>query len=444
MGKSSKKTGGLGIKYDDEKYLKYLMSRGKVTSKWLFYQNYSRMISDLTSLDTDSIKYFNPDSDSYIGYLKFVLTSMVDINRMTAILNTSGGKYLLLDIHNVQNLDESESKSKLAVKYLIGDSIGQLLQQCSKNILNFMNLKLPSKLSLKNLLKTGHSNLTFFTVDELMSGEISRERWTEYFKKYFNCIDSQPVLDLSYLENIRSIPIVPNIQNVYQLTFVQNCFMEDFSFIRAIKNLNIVNFMYMPNLNNVNMPEIISDMARHKVNVFEIHTCFNITGAILYPLLKNLTCLNRLLLDSPCMKFQENRFKLEVIGKEWSELRTQQHNILEHIWINSEHLTLDFIDSLLEVLPNVQNIYLNDEVLAKVELYIKERYIDDDCFKFRSVSNRNLGFNISRNSYYFCGLDRHKYSSYNYSSAMKNIIKEKSPAQYREILAQEAYVENEL
>jgi hypothetical protein len=139
-----------------------------------------------------------------------------------------------------------------------------------------------------------------------------------------------------------------------------------------------------------------------------------------------MTNLEKLILDNPIMSCQENTYSTVIREEEWVAIDNSK---MEIVLINSDNLTLDYIDYMVKQFTGLKLFIMGHLVLTKLEENIIGGYDEKDKIIFRSYEDKS-SYVSTHKPLKIRNLIKNKYQA-PFSDSMLNIIKERNPTQYQ-------------
>lgn len=124
------------------------------------------------------------------------------------------------------------------------------------------------------------------------------------------------------------------------------------------------------------------------LEIINITYCCNMNIRILLPMLTYLPNLRKLLIKDENFNCQQSEYETIIKDAEWKTLLNYR-NRLEKIAIDSCNMTLDIVDYLLMVCPNVSDIILDSDIMNNLVNNIINGTNKDNTVCFRSITDLN-------------------------------------------------------
>lgn len=236
-------------------------------------------------------------------------------------------------------------------------------------------------------------------------------------------------LDLSGFHTL-SVDIIkngPGNKNITDIILYQNINIYDFSWLEKFVNLSLLSIWFINMIQDEHIETLVGKC--NKLTVFEIHHCYQVSGRCLIALSK-LPLLSRIIIDNDQLSCQSNPFSTVIKRNEWATIK---NNNVEFLMINSNNLTLDYIDFTLKSFMYLKKFVMNDIILDKLyknSVSGHEDKKDEYCVTFQSASDVSRGFVRYRDIKVF-DLLCSKVDDNVYSDSMLRVIKKQNPEKAR-------------
>ncbi len=245
----------------------------------------------------------------------------------------------------------------------------------------------------------------------------SQDEYVKLFEKYLKqCGD---VLNLTH--NYSVTPeilnqIDPLCHKIRQLVIYQNFQLSDFIWLEKFKSVKLLNLWYSHQIEQKHIEQMVEILP--ELDTFNLHSCCRVNLRILIPLLK-LSRLTKLCIDDRAFWCQKSIHEVFILPNEWRNLSCAS---LDKLAINSENLTLDVLDYILQVCPNLQHVLVDDGILQMITRNIVGGN-QPELVTFHSWQSPNKGFEISK-KVTFKNMYKDTYNSQMFSESMLKKIKE--------------------
>ena len=206
----------------------------------------------------------------------------------------------------------------------------------------------------------------------------------------------------------------------------QNNLVTRFEWILKLPALKTLSIWFSNQLED-NMLENLSAYGK-TIQELEFHFCYKLTGRALIEISK-LPLLDKLIMDNPVMSCQENTFETVIKPKEWRKI---ENSSLQLVMINSDNMTVDFIDYMLISFPNVERYVLSDKLIDKLHQDSAHGYEKDEII-FQSFADTSKGFKRYK-KVRMLNLLKNKVDRQKFSDSMLKIIEKNNPTQFAAIV----------
>lgn len=234
---------------------------------------------------------------------------------------------------------------------------------------------------------------------------------------------SGEVLDLSGLPNL-SENTFDGLHNKYQhpaKTIILNSsiHMVSMKWLKVFPNLRQLVLWHI----NVPFDNFPIHEYCPELEILEYHMCPNVSGRVLINTLKHPN-ISQFIIDNPVALFHEER-QLDhsvILDEEWESIPSTSK--ITRMMINSGNLSRDFIKPMLDHMPDLTNLILNDNILQQLEKNTSDGVLDEEI-SFHAESNTNSGFK-RRREVRVHELMKDMYGPV-FSKSMLEIIKKRAP-----------------
>ena len=375
--------------------------------------------SESIKIDRDEERQLNINREALgFGKLTYVYTVKLDKARFSALLSDET-RYYCIDNVLVES-EQSESSYYKSTIYII-DKIDKICQNIPSSLRSRLCLVKPQKAKLRNRDILALKQIV--SVDFIGRNDNQQQfLWNKYLEQSI----SSGTLDLSGLLMISSDNLIFSQESerkaalhIKTIILYQNNKIKSFDWLAQFPNVKTLSIWYFNTLGDNDINQIVNSTP--KLESFELHSCFNVTGRCLIPI-SRLNLLNRLMLDNPRMCCQENTYTTVIGPKEWAKL---SNHSLELIMINSDNVTLDFVSYLLTHFKGLTRMVLGLIVLNKIQSNMSNGY-EKESVVFQAFENPKNGFKLHK-TVRFTNLLKDQYDDEPYSKSMLEVIRRQNP-----------------
>jgi hypothetical protein len=245
----------------------------------------------------------------------------------------------------------------------------------------------------------------------------TQDEYVTLFEKYLKqCGD---LLNLTHNYSVTPeilAKVSPTSHKIRQLIVYQNFQLSDFMWMENFRSVRLLNLWYSHQIEQKHIEQMVEILP--ELDVFNLHSCCRVNLRILIPLLK-LSKLTKLAIDDPSFWCQKSIHEVFILPNEWRNLSCAS---LDKLALNSKNLTLDVLDYILQVCPNLQHVLVDDGNLQMITRNIVGGN-QPELITFHSWQSPNKGFEISK-KVTFKNMYKDTYNSQMFSESMLKKIKE--------------------
>jgi len=205
-----------------------------------------------------------------------------------------------------------------------------------------------------------------------------------------------------------------------EVVLYQNNRFHKFGWLKHFPKIKTLTLWYLNQVQDEDI-ELMVESAPH-LNTLEFHYCFQLTGRCIIPV-SGLLSLDKFILNNEKCGLQELTYETVITDTEWAAI---SNTSLTLVLIDSQNLTLDFIDLFLKSFKTVEHFIMNELVLDKLQKNSVDGCKDrEEPVTFHSVKDTKVGFKRYRDVKIYDQV-RNKTGNV-FSDAMLQKIKQRSP-----------------
>lgn len=401
----------------DREYKHWITRRCERHNCWLVVAKLGDMIShtDTTIIGPDETVVAHKDLPLTHDTLEYVYLVNFTEDRLITLVQDKQFYYLIDNTEYVSEEGVKDHRSKIlydtSIKKLVGRMSGSLRKKIGLLHIDKIKLKQTERKQLEGVVP----------IDFICKPHPAQ---VKLFRDYVNQ-DTRRV-DLSGLFILE--PKVIEDAAVWgkkdfgheEVVLYQNNRFHKFGWLKHFPNIKTLTLWYLNQVKDEDI-ELLVESAPN-LNALEFHYCFQLTGRCIIPVSK-LQHLDKLILNNERCELQELTYETVITDAEWT---TISNTSLTLVLIDSQNLTLDFIDLFLKSFKVVQHFIMNEIVLEKLQKNSADGCKDrEDPITFHSVKDTKVGFKRYRDVKIYDQV-RNKCGNV-FSDAMLNKIKQRSP-----------------
>lgn len=376
-----------------------IMSLIETRNGQLYFIHNTVVIEESDSEDEDEGNEGNEDEANTVR-----ITSSSDVEQLQKTID-------LNQANNIQSLPEISSVTSKIYQL---SNIRQLVKS------DFLSRKQQKALGLRHWLKCKLKRVEKDQLNQISYLDffgLEKEAYLAKFNQFIK--QSNNTLNLTHNYSIHNDwlnEIEPN-KEITQLIMQQNFQIKDFSWLKKFPNLRLLNFWYCQQIEFTQIEQICQVLP--ELEVLNIHYCCRVNLRIMIPILK-LKHLQKLAIDDQNFWCQKSPYDLFVMPDEWKSLYCPT---LEKLAINSQNLTLDVADYILNACPNLSKFLVDEGILKMINRNSIGGYEKDKIITFHSWQNPHKGLQIHK-QVTFKNMCKDRYNEKPFSDAMLKRIQE--------------------
>lgn len=369
--------------------------------------------------------------------LQYIYFAIVDNDKLLTLVEDPSGYYIIENSRTVTEKEEQSATDGTTEddEILINSEIRYsrtldgILSTMSRGKQKQLGIKRNDKCKLRSAEVTALKGIVHIDFINKSPDE-KQGLWNKYVKSCDKTLDLSGfhTLDINVL---RKSPV--KNERVTSIILYQNIHIYELDWLDHFPNLELISAWFINMMQDCHLDALV--YSARKLQTFELHHCYQITGRALLHL-SRLPLLSKIIIDNDQLPCQDNPFRTIILREEWESMDNRS---VEFIMLNSNNLTLDYINFTLGAFKVLRKFVMNDIILDK--LY-KNTYSGEEKEKvvFQSVSDGKRGFGRFRDVKVY-GLLCSQVDDNVFSDSMLERIKSQNPekAGITDILARENY-----
>ena len=349
---------------------KDLLTSQDLSHIYLTYMTQNRLITLIETYQgqlylIDNQLNLEPEADPVVSSLDVDSTSaMKSVNDVVPLPNltqVTSKIYHLRDLKQIRQCLSSKEMKLLGVRY--GDWLNLDLKKVQKDELSHTNF------------------LDFIHLHEPTA-------YVSLLNQFFEEAQEAVSLQHNYSVTPALLDQMTDHLGLKQITIYQNFQIDDFTWLRHLPNLRVINLFYNHQMEQRHFEQIVQVVPG--LVVFNVHCCTRINLRVLIPIFK-LRNLEILWIDDEQFWCQKSVYEVFISSQEWKSLEAPS---LRQLIINSTNLTLDVIDYLMTACENLQQMSVDESILKDIASNINSGFDKTHPLIFNSCQNPNKGFKI--------------------------------------------------
>lgn len=237
---------------------------------------------------------------------------------------------------------------------------------------------------LKKPYRDELSHISYMDFINIESDELYVQKFDQFIRQ------SGDVLNLTNNYSIKTRLLLRTAKNttVKELILNQNFQIDSFEWLQNFPNIKLINLLYCHQIEQKHIEQIVRLLPN--LEVINIHFCSRINIRVLIPIFK-LHKLCKIAINDPQFWCQKGRNELFILPEEWKNMDCPS---LEKIAINSENLTLDVIDYILNSCGNVSQFITDENIMKLISNNVQGGTNKDQPLIFSAWQHPEKGFKI--------------------------------------------------